>query len=90
MFLLCNGGGDGLGSLSVLKTWAYHNAVPDNKVGGVPGRFELVEVCPKVDAMVGRKDWEEPADYLRSARLFPNKVVLRAAGNGREEKQKGC
>ena len=66
----------------------YHNAVPHNKVGGVPGRLEPVEVGPKVDPMVRREDWEEPADYL--VRLFlDDKVVFRAAGNRRKEKKKG-
>lgn len=66
----------------------YHNAVPHDKVGSVPGRLELVEVGPKVDAVVGRQDWEEPADDL--ARLFPDRVVFPSAGSGREEDKKGC
>ena len=42
----------------LMKT--YHYAVTDDKIGSIAAWLEFVEVCSKVDALVGRQKWEHP------------------------------
>ena len=36
----------------------HHNTVPNHKIGGIVTWLQFVEICSKVDSLIGRQKWE--------------------------------